>query len=205
MEGICIVCNNLTKYTCLKCESFVCNRGIWCSVPASEEYPGWKCGSSVALCNNCDKKEAYATADIIAEVEKEETSDSETNAFSGKESAEETLFWLACASSSFHEYRKIWAPRINQQLVVKPERGNIFNPFAMSVYTKIRGKIELLSLVGHLPREISRLCKYFIEYGGNLRANVRNTKFRRSPLPQGGLEIPISLAVIQNKASLEIY
>lgn len=28
MEGICVACDNLTKYTCLKCKLFVCNRGI---------------------------------------------------------------------------------------------------------------------------------------------------------------------------------
>ena len=33
----------------------------------------------------------------------------------------------------------------------------------MGLYSEIKGKIESLTLVGHLPREISRFCKYFLE------------------------------------------
>ena len=111
-------------------------------------------------------------------------------------------FSLSCAARGFHEYRKIWAPRINQQLIVKHQSGNLFDPYAIGLFTKIRGKIEPLSLVGHLPREISRFSKFFLEYGGNMKASVRDIKFRRSPLPQGGLEIPITLTILRNNASL---
>lgn len=201
MEGICVVCNDLTKYTCLKCKSFVCNRGITCSIPASEDYPGWKSGSSVALCEACDAKEKFASDCLLQETHDSETDDSD----SVKLSAEGTSFSVACASRGFHEYRKIWALRINQQLIVKPESGNLFDPYAIGLFTKIRGKIEPLSLVGHLPREISRFCKFFFEYGGNIEATVCDIKFRRSPLPQGGLEILITLTVMQNNASLRIY
>lgn len=206
MEGICVGCNELTKYTCLKCKSFVCNRGIQCSIPASEDYPGWKIGSSVALCEECDGKEKYASNCMYALDSLHETYDSETDdSDSVKQSTKETSFSLACASRGFHEYRKIWAPRINQQLTVKPESENLFDPYAIGLFTKIRGKIEPLSLVGHLPREISRFCKFFIEYGGNIEANVCDIKFRRSPLPQGGLEIPITVTVLKNHASQKIY
>jgi hypothetical protein len=111
---------------------------------------------------------------------------------------------LACASRGFHEYRKIWNPRINLHLVVKRQPGNIFDPYAIGLSIKIRGNIKPLSLVGHLPPEISRFCKFFIN-GGNMKATGRDFKFHLSPLPQGSLEIPISLAVMQNKASLGIY
>ena len=114
-------------------------------------------------------------------------------------------FSLSCAARGFHEYRKIWAPRINQQLIVKHQSGNLFDPYAIGLFTKIRGKIEPLSLVGHLPREISRFSKFLLEYGGNMKASVRDIKFRRSPLPQGGLEIPITLTILRNNASLRIY
>ena len=115
------------------------------------------------------------------------------------------LFSLAYAARGFHEYRKIWAPTINQKLIVKPQTRNLFDPYAIGLFTKIRGKIEPLSLVGHLPREISRFSKFYLEYGGNMKASVRNVKFRRSPLPQGGLEIPITLTILQNNASLTVY
>ena len=77
MEGICVVCNDLTKYTCLKCKVYVCNRGIECLVPVSEDYPGWKSGSSVALCDACDKKETYVTNFSLQETDSEQN-DSES-------------------------------------------------------------------------------------------------------------------------------
>ena len=160
------MCNNMTKYTCLKCKSFVCNRGVKCSVPASEEYPRWKSGSSVALCKHCDDKETYASVCFIQEIFAGETNNSDIeNSDSVKRNPEGTSFSLACASRSFQEYRKIWAARINQHLVVKPLSGNIFDPYAIGLFTRIRGRIEPMSLVGHLPREISRFCKFFSNMG----------------------------------------
>ena len=70
---------------------------------------------------------------------------------------------------------------------------------------KWKEKIESLTLVGHLPRERSWFCKYFFEYNGELDATVHSAKLRRSPLSQGGLEIPIKLLVWKGKASLGIF
>ena len=52
---------------------------------------------------------------------------------------------------------------------------------------EIKGKIECLTLVGHLPREISRFCKYFLDNNSELDV-VSPTKSHRSPLMQGSLE-----------------
>ena len=68
MEGICVVCNELIKYTCL----IYCNRGVKCSIPASEDCPGWKSGWSDVLCNACDKKETYATDCPLKETDSEQ-------------------------------------------------------------------------------------------------------------------------------------
>ena len=51
-------------------------------------------------------------------------------------------------------------------------------------YCEIKGRIESLTLVGHLPRKISPFCKHFWKYNGKLDATVRSVKSRRSPLPQ---------------------
>ena len=59
--------------------------------------------------------------------------------------------------------------------------------------------------VGHLPREISRFCKFYLEYGGILEAHVSSKKYRRSPLLQGGLEIPITLGVSIGTAPGKIF
>ena len=75
----------------------------------------------------------------------------------------------------------------------------------MGLFGKIKGKIEIISLVGHLPREISRFCKYFLEYKSELDATVRSTKFPRSPLPQSGQETFIKIRLGKEKTSLEIF
>ena len=49
-------------------------------------------------------------------------------------------------------------------------------------------------VVGHLPREISRFCRFSCDYGGELSASVGDLKYCVSPIPQSGLEIPIALA-----------
>ena len=66
---------------------------------------------------------------------------------------------------------------------------------------KISGKCS----AGHIPREISRFCKYFIDYGGKIKAAVVFCQFRRSPLPQDGLEIPPKLSICQVDTLNEVF
>ena len=48
--------------------------------------------------------------------------------------------------------------------------------------------------VRHIPREISRHVYYFIKTkGGFVNGSVISTKYRPSPVPSGGLEIPFLL------------
>ena len=51
----------------------------------------------------------------------------------------------------------------------------------------LRGTIRP-PVVGHLPREISM---FTIVHGGRVSFKVINAHHRRSPLVQGGLEIPV--------------
>ena len=74
-------------------------------------------------------------------------------------------------------------------------KNNVCNPYSIGLYTRLQGKIELESLVVHLPREISRFCKFYLEYKGELMAIVHDTNFCRYSLPKGGLEIPVTLIV----------
>ena len=49
--------------------------------------------------------------------------------------------------------------------------------------------------VGHLPREISQPTKYFLDRGATVKAVITCLYYRRSPLFQGGLEIPCLVTV----------
>ena len=68
----------------------------------------------------------------------------------------------------------------------------------------------LWRLIGHLPREISRATRFFLLRGGVVHAEVMDKNHRRSPLVQGGLEIPVEVivemdATTRNRAILEKY
>ena len=67
----------------------------------------------------------------------------------------------------------------------------------MALARKTKATVTDIQVVGHLTREISLFCKFFCDYGGELSGAVRDPKYRRSPIPQGGLEIPIILKVFK--------
>ena len=48
---------------------------------------------------------------------------------------------------------------------------------------------------GHVPTKVSRICLYFLEHDGEILCEVNGNK-QRSPLAQGGLEIPCKLTFI---------
>ena len=47
--------------------------------------------------------------------------------------------------------------------------------------------------VGHLPMQISRVTKFFIDRGATVTAELTSEFYRRSPLIQGSLEIPCKI------------
>ena len=102
-------------------------------------------------------------------------------------------------------YRNIWSPKLGQDLLVKQEVGNVHDPFAMSIGADIAEKLTSFDIVGHIPREISRFCHYFVNYGGAIEAKVRETIYIPSPISSGGLEIPILLIIKKGKSSSEVF
>ena len=88
---------------------------------------------------------------------------------------------------------------------MKQEINNVHDPFAISLETKIPGKLTDTEIVGHIPREISRFCHYFLNYGGKLEVRVTNARYRPSPIPTGGLEIPILLIVLKADSTDEVF
>ena len=68
-----------------------------------------------------------------------------------------------------------------------------FHPYAFVICMKNQF-FNLQKTVGHIPREISRHVYYFIKTkGGFVNSSVISTKYRPSPIPSGGLEIPLLL------------
>ena len=96
------------------------------------------------------------------------------------------IFTCESCVRGFHEYQLIWKPKLGELLNTELDTLNIHDQFAISV------KQDHL-IVGHIPREISKFCHYFIRRGGVITVEIVDTKRRRSDLPQGGLEIPAHL------------
>ena len=47
--------------------------------------------------------------------------------------------------------------------------------------------------MGHIPREILCHCYFFLKEGGNITGNLVSTCYKVSPIPAGGLEVPLLL------------
>ena len=88
------------------------------------------------------------------------------------------------AVRGYHYYRRFWKPEPSQKLNCFFEEDNLFDPFAINVC-----EIGKTAAVGHLPREISRATKFFIDRGGRLSFTLTSEHYRRSPLVQCGMEI----------------
>ena len=91
---------------------------------------------------------------------------------------------------SFHIYSDVWSPHKNEELVCLFEANNLIDMFAIQTCRKDWEKI-----VRHLPREISRPTKCLIDKGEKITAKLSSIHYRRSPLFQGGLEIPCEATV----------
>ena len=100
-----------------------------------------------------------------------------------------TVYEFKSAVRGYHFYRKDWKPVCNQLLFCSYEVGNLFDPFAIKV-CKSDGEI-----VGHLPMEISRITKFLLDRGFAASLTLTSMHYRRSPLVQGGLEIPCKVRI----------
>ena len=97
--------------------------------------------------------------------------------------------FTAAVRNYYHHYRKFWKPEYQQVLNCYHEKNNAFDRFAIMVCEI--GNDE--KPVGHLPMEISRATKFFIDRGATLTAELTSDHYRRSPLIQGGMEIPCKI------------
>ena len=89
---------------------------------------------------------------------------------------------------------KGWKPYLQEKITFKREHDNVHDRFAVSGLATLRGRLAPV-VVGHIPRELSRYVWYALEKGAKFNGEVLTAKVKRSPLIQGGLEIPIKVNV----------
>ena len=133
----CSVCNVDTRYRCITCHIFICNRNPSCHVQVEEDgIAGWQMGSAVALCHNCcDNGRDNAGISNLLESDQPSHSQGETSQSIASFSLRQVQF--DCASRGFHEYRQIWNPRIGQKLDIEQDYGSINDPFSMAINISI--------------------------------------------------------------------
>lgn len=73
--------------------------------------------------------------------------------------------------------------------------SNPYDHYAIAARKSLPGTRVVESTVGHLLREVSRLTHFIMQHRAIVVVKVLDTHHRRSPLVQGGLEIPIQLIV----------
>lgn len=64
-----------------------------------------------------------------------------------------------------HVYKAVWTPRIGETLSLAKEDGNVEDPYAVAV-------LKGTTVVGHVPREISRVFSFFLLHDGTISAEV---------------------------------
>ena len=92
------------------------------------------------------------------------------------------------ASDHSYVYHRIWFATIGEVLSYEREPTNSKDRYAVTVK-----KDE--TVIGHLPRKVSRVCSLFLRRGGTVHCQVSGSWSYSSDLPQGGLEIPCEVII----------
>ena len=85
-----------------------------------------------------------------------------------------------------HIYYPVWTSYVGEQLVCVREPLNSVDRFAVAVKKDD-------SVVGHLPKKISKICSLFLRRRGSIRCRVTGSRRYSADLIQGGMEIPCVL------------
>ena len=104
-------------------------------------------------------------------------------------SGSEKVFKCTAAVGGFHFFRSTWIPREEEIFICHYLENNVFDVYAIKPVT------ESNQIVGHLPREICRITKFLLDRGAKISLTFTPNNYRRSPLVQGGLEIPCKVTV----------
>ena len=99
-------------------------------------------------------------------------------------------------ASCIRGYKTVWKARIGEVLSCAREPTNAIDRYAVSVFKNG-------TVVGHLPKRISRVCSSFIHHGGEIMCEVTGRRRYSRDLVQGGLELPCTLIMKSNKKELD--
>ena len=107
-------------------------------------------------------------------------------------------FEAIIASRVFHVYKETtWSnAKIGDEVKVEVEsnlKSIAHDPYSSALKAK-HESFTGWKMVGHTPREISRYVYFIIKQsGGRVRGKLKSLKYKPSPIPAGGLEVPLLL------------
>ena len=96
------------------------------------------------------------------------------------------------ASRGYHVYKETsWSnAKVGDEVKVEIETSD---PYSCAITAK-HDYFVGWKTVGHIPREISRYVYFFIKQeGGKVNRKLNSLNYKASPIPSGGLEVPLSL------------
>ena len=102
------------------------------------------------------------------------------------------------ASRGYHVYKETsWSnAKVGEEVKVEVQtnpRSIAKDPYSCAIKAKHEYFVSWKT-VGHIPREISRYVYFFIkEEGGRVSGKLKSLSYKASPIPSGGLEVPLSL------------
>ena len=99
----------------------------------------------------------------------------------------ENQFIVNCCVRGYHVYNTTWTPSVGEQLETFCEAGNEHDKHAVALTKENSSEV-----IGHLPRNISRTCWYFIKSKGKVTGEVSGRR-RRTTAACGGMEVPCFL------------
>ena len=111
------------------------------------------------------------------------------------------------AARGYHVYKNsTWdQAKVGDKVLAEIEsdkKSKEIDPFCCSIRTSVNQQIKT---VGHIPREISRHVYFFLkDENGHIDGTVKSIDYRPSPIPAGGLEIPLTLQISKVPATLPI-
>ena len=111
-----------------------------------------------------------------------------------------TKFFFESYVCGFHAYQTVWSPIIGEEnLESRHEEKNEEDEFAIGVY---RNDFQKETLVGHMPRNISKFVYKFL----NLRNSKLSCKVKGKGLNRGAgyaLEIPVIYTFNEHEKAIE--
>ena len=103
-----------------------------------------------------------------------------------QEGMEDDTIKRTCCVHDYHVYKEIWEAAVGEILMCEREPRNTADRYAVAVK---KGR----TIIGHLPRKVSRVCSLFLQRGRIIHCTVTRRRYS-GDLPQGGLEVPCILA-----------